>query len=189
MNRTRLNFLRSISFLTVLAGIASTTLLPVKAQTTPSPAATENQLLAPLLQQAAAAGSYTTLARALEAAGLSNQLQTNGGNYTILAPTDAAFASLPQGTLDRLLQPENRPLLQRLLAYHVIPQELTSDQFTTGAVDVLGGTVAVRVTPERIIINNGSVVQPNIQAQNGVVHGISQVLMPRELRDQITSLQ
>jgi uncharacterized surface protein with fasciclin (FAS1) repeats len=186
---TRYKLLRSLSLLTAWVGLSTAAMLPVKAQTAPSSGTTENQPLAPLLQQAASAGSYTTLARAVEAAGLANELQSGGGSYTILAPTDAAFASLPTGTVDRLLQPENRALLQRLLSYHVIPQELTSDQFSTGAVDVLGGTVAVRVTPERIIINNGSVIQPNIQAQNGVVHGISQVLMPQELREQIAALQ
>jgi uncharacterized surface protein with fasciclin (FAS1) repeats len=186
---TRHKLLQSLSLLTVLVGLSTAAMLPVKAQTAPSSGTTENQPLAPLLQQAASAGSYTTLARAVEAAGLTSELQASGGSYTILAPTDAAFASLPTGTVNRLLQPENRALLQRLLSYHVIPQELTSDQFSTGAVDVLGGTVAVRVTPERIIINNGSVVQPNIQAQNGVVHGISQVLMPQELREQIAALQ
>jgi uncharacterized surface protein with fasciclin (FAS1) repeats len=184
----RHTLLRSLPLLTVLVSLSAAATLPVNAQTTPDSGATENQPLVILLQQAASAGSYTTLARAIEAAGLTNELQSSGGNYTILAPTDAAFASLPTGSVDRLLQPENRALLQRLLSYHVIPQKLTSDQFSTGAVDVLGGTVAVRVTPERVIINSGSVVQPNIQAQNGVVHGISQVLMPRELRDQIAAL-
>lgn len=181
--------LQSLSVVTVLAGLSTATLLPVKAQTAPNAGATENQRLAPLLQQAAGAGSFTTLARAVEAAGLTNELQNLGGNYTILAPTDAAFANLPAGTLDRLLQPQNRALLRQVLSYHVIPQEVTANQFSTGTARVLGGGIAVRVTPERIIVNDGSVVQSDIQAENGVVHAINRVLMPRELREQLTSLQ
>lgn len=182
-------FLRSLSALAVLAGLSAATILPAQAQTNPQTGTTENQRLAPLLQQAAGAGSFTTLARAVEAAGLTNELQSRGGNYTILAPTDAAFAALPQGTLDRLLQPENRNLLRQVLAYHIIPQELTANDFSTGTTRVLGGGIAVRVTPERIIVNDGSVVQADIQAENGVVHAINRVLMPRELRDQLASLQ
>lgn len=184
MHTYRHKFLRSLSTLTVLAGLSAATLLPVKAQT----GATEKPRLAPLLQQASAAGSFTTLARAVEAAGVANELQSGGANYTILAPTDAAFASLPAGTLDRLLQPENRDLLRQVLSYHVIPQEVTSSQFSTGTTKVLGGGISVRVTPDRIIVNDGSVVQPNIQAQNGVVHAINRVLMSRELRAQLASL-
>jgi uncharacterized surface protein with fasciclin (FAS1) repeats len=79
--------------------------------------------------------------------------------------------------------------LGRILAYHVIPGELTSSQLRTGGVDTLAGGIAIRVTPERIIVNDGSVVQPNIQAANGVVHGINTVLMPRQLRQQVLNLR
>jgi uncharacterized surface protein with fasciclin (FAS1) repeats len=189
MQTYRKQALRSLFMLTAAAGITAASMLPVRAQTTPNPGATANQPLTSLLQQASGAGSFTTLARAVAAAGLTNELQNQSGNFTILAPTDAAFAALPQGALDRLLQPENRALLRQVLSYHVIPQEVGSSNFSTGSTRVLGGGIAVRVTPERIIVNDGSVVQPDIQAQNGVVHGISRVLMPRELREQIAALQ
>ncbi|MCU0552409.1 MAG: fasciclin domain-containing protein [Leptolyngbya sp. Prado105] len=188
------NLTRSLSIFAAIASVMVTTSLPTRAQTSPSPSpspasgTTENQRLTPLLQQAANSG-FSTLARLVAAAGVGNALQSQGGEYTILAPTDAAFAQLPTGTVDRLLRPENRDLLRRVLAYHVIPQAVTSDQLKTGGVSTLGGGVAVRVTPERIIINNGSVVQPDIQAQNGVVHAISQVLVPTTLRQQLLSLQ
>lgn len=186
MQTNQNKLLRSLSVFTAIAGLSTAAMLPAKAQT---PGATENQRLAPLLQQAAGTGSFTTLARAVAAAGLTNELQAQGGNFTILAPTDAAFASLPAGVVDRLLEPQNRDLLRRVLSYHVIPQEVTANDFTTGTTRVLGGGIAVRVTPERIIVNDGSVVQSNIQAQNGVVHAINRVLMPRELRDQLAALQ
>jgi uncharacterized surface protein with fasciclin (FAS1) repeats len=155
---------------------------PAGAQTT------RDQYLSDLLQQISATGSFTTLAQAVEASGLSSSLRSQGGEFTIFAPTDEAFAAIPQDKLQRLLQPENRALLQRVLAYHVVPGRVTSDQLQTGGLRTLGGGVAVRVTPERVVINNGSVLRPDIPAQNGVVHAISQVLMPQELRDQILAL-
>lgn len=161
---------------------------PTDTDPTPGAQNTGDRYLSELLQQVSDQGSFTTLARAVEASGLTNTLRNQGSNFTILAPTDDAFAALPQDKLQRLLQPENRTLLQRVLAYHVIPGEVTADQLQTGTLRTLGGGVAVRVTPERIIINNGSVLQPDIQAQNGVVHSISQVLMPEELRQQIMDL-
>lgn len=157
----------------------------------PSPADvlsdSENQAPTELLQQISEAGSFRTLSQAVEAAGLSDTLQ--GGRYTIFAPTDEAFAELPQGALEQLLRPENRALLQRVLAYHVIPTELTSNQLNTGGVDTLGGGIAVRVTPERIVVNDASVIRSDIQTENGVVHVVNHVLMPSDLRQQITSLQ
>lgn len=149
---------------------------------------TRDSQLSELLQQISQTGSFTTLSRAVEAAGLNDALGSQDGSFTILAPTDDAFAALPQDKLQRLLQPENRALLQRLLAYHVVPGAVTSSQIQTGNLRTLGGGVAVRVTSEGIVINNASVVQPDIQAENGVVHVISQVLMPEELRQQILDL-
>jgi uncharacterized surface protein with fasciclin (FAS1) repeats len=161
------------------------------ANTAPSPAdvlsTSEDQAPTELLRQISQAGSFKTLSQAVEAAGLSNTLQ--GGRYTIFAPTDEAFAELPQGALEQLLRPKNRGLLQQVLAYHVIPAELASGQLNTGGVNTLGGGIAVRVTPERIIVNNGSVIRPDIQTENGVVHVVNRVLMPSELRQQIISLQ
>jgi uncharacterized surface protein with fasciclin (FAS1) repeats len=149
----------------------------------------ENQSPTELLQQLSATGSFTTLAQAVEAAGLSDSLQGSDERYTIFAPTDEAFAELPQGVLEQLIRPENRALLQQVLSYHVVPTELTSDQLNTGGVDTFGGGIAVRVTPERIIVNNGSVIQSDIETQNGTVHVINRVLMPSALRQQLTSLQ
>lgn len=155
---------------------------------TPSPTAPTNQSLGELLQTASGAGSYQTLARIVSETGVGGTLRSQGGEFTILAPTDEAFARIPSATLERLLLPQNRALLGRILAYHVVPGEVTSSEFRTGGVQTLGGGIAVRVTPERIIVNDGSVVQPNIQASNGVVHGINTVLMPREIRNQLGRL-
>lgn len=151
-------------------------------------ATTNNQYLTDLLQQVSQVGSFNTLAQAVQAADLNGALRANGGRYTIFAPTDEAFAALPQGTVEKLLQPENKAILQQVLAYHVVPTTLTSSQLQTGGVDTLGGGIAVRVTPDRVIVNDGSVIRSDIQAANGVVHVVNRVLMPAELREQLNSL-
>jgi uncharacterized surface protein with fasciclin (FAS1) repeats len=159
-------------------------------QTPTVPPSAQNQPLTQVLQEVSnSSGSFRTLAQAVEAAGLSGALQERGGRYTVFAPTDEAFNALPAGTLDRLLQPENRELLRQVLAYHVVPEELSSDELTTGALPTLNGGLAVRVTPERVVINDGSVVRPDIQTANGIVHVVSRVLIPADLQQQLDNLQ
>ncbi len=156
----------------------------------PAPQAnTGNTGVTSLLQQASSAGTFNTLARAVQAAGVANAIPSTGGQFTIFAPTDEAFSALPAGTLEKLLQPENQALLRQVLAYHVVPGEVTSQELQTGVVDTLGGGIAVRVADGRIIVNDGSVIQPDIQAANGVIHVVNRVLLPEQLRQQITSLQ
>ncbi|KYC43530.1 fasciclin [Scytonema hofmannii PCC 7110] len=139
-----------------------------------------------LVELASTNQSFSTLAQAVEAAGLSNTLAS--GDYTVFAPTDEAFNnSLPQGAVEFLLRPENRTLLRQVLTYHVVPGEVTSNELATGSVTTLGGGVAVRVTPERVIVNDGSVVQPDIRANNGVIHAVNRVLLPQQLRQTIAS--
>lgn len=156
----------------------------------PAPqASTANQGVTSLLQQASSAGTFNTLARAVQAAGVANAIPSTGGQFTIFAPTDEAFAALPAGMLEKLLQPQNQALLRQVLAYHVVPGEVTSQELRTGVINTLGGGIAVRVSDGRIIVNDGSVVQPDIQASNGVIHVVNRVLLPEELRQQLTSLQ
>lgn len=155
-----------------------------------NPVNTGNQGLAELLGQAASAGTFSTLARAVQAAGVANAIPAAGNQqFTIFAPTDQAFAALPAGTLEKLLQPENQALLRQVLAYHVVPGEVTSGQLRTGVVNTLGGGVAVRVAEGQIIVNDASVIQPDIQASNGVIHVVNRVLLPEELRQRLISLQ
>lgn len=204
------NLTRSFSVFVGVIGLLALSSISVHAQISPdpsqSPAETEqpdntstpptavlsnseNQSPTELLQQVSQTGSFKTLAQAVEVAGLAGALQNSGGRYTIFAPTDEAFAELPQGTLERLLRPENRDLLRQVLSYHIVPNELASSQLSTGSVDTLGGGIAVRVTPDRIIVNDGSVIRSDIQTANGVVHAVNRVLMPSGLRQQIVSLQ
>lgn len=139
-----------------------------------------------IVEVAAGSESFDTLVQAIQAAGLEDTL-ASGGPYTVFAPTDEAFAELPNGTLEYLLRPENRGLLQQVLKYHVVPGEVTANEIRTGSVNALGGGLAVRVTEDRVIVNNGSVVQPNIQASNGVIHAVNRVLLPSGLRNTLIS--
>ncbi len=171
---------------TTPGAIPGTTTTPgVTPGTTTTPGAT-NEATGNILQVAASNQSFSTLATAVQAAGLEDTLAQ--GNYTIFAPTDQAFqASLPAGAVEFLLRPENRDLLRQVLTYHVVSGEVTSSELSTGPVKTLGGGVAVRVTPERVIVNNASVTQPNIQASNGVIHAVNRVLLPSQLRQTIAS--
>lgn len=139
-----------------------------------------------LVEVAVASNSFDTLVKAVQAAGLADTL-TNG-SYTVFAPTDQAFKdSLPEGALEFLLKPENKDLLRQVLSYHVVKGKVTSSELTTGTVDTLYGGVAVRVTPQRVIVNNASVTNANIAASNGVIHAVNRVLLPQQLRQTIAS--
>lgn len=129
---------------------------------------------------AASNNSFTTLTSALQATGLAESLQRRGP-FTVFAPTDQAFAALPEGTLDRLLQPENRETLTRILMYHLVRGEYSANELKNGrARTVEGRRLNVRVDRDnnQITVNDASVLQPDIQATNGVIHGIDQVLLP-----------
>ncbi|NDJ21467.1 fasciclin domain-containing protein [Nostoc sp. B(2019)] len=148
---------------------------------TPTPTgATTNQNFAELAKSAANQGQFQTLTRAVQAAGLTEQLAAQGPN-TVFAPTDAAFAALPKGTLDNLLQPANKQQLIRLLAYHVIPGRITSQQLTSGQVKTVEGTpVKITVNPANntVTVNDARVTQPDIPASNGIVHVVDKVILP-----------
>ena len=127
-----------------------------------------------------AAGRYGTFLKALEAAGLTTTLE-GAGPFTVFAPTDEAFAKLPAGTLDRLLKPENKPKLVALLNYHIAPVKVVSgplakmDELKTlngEEIDVDTGTDG------KIEMDDSKIIAPDLEAANGVVHGIDAVLQP-----------
>jgi len=134
-----------------------------------------------IVETAVSAGSFNTLAAALEAAGLVETLQGDGP-FTVFAPTDEAFAKLPEGTVEELLAPGNRDKLTAILTYHVVPGELMAadvvgaDQATT----VQGSPVRFRVTDGVAMIEGARIVQTDIQASNGVIHVIDSVILPPE---------
>jgi len=132
---------------------------------------------------AASNNSFTTLTTLLRTAGLADTLQ-QPGPYTVFAPTDQAFAALPAGTVEQLQQPENRELLVKILRYHVVPGSLTASQLTAGELKTAEDqpvNIKVNSANNQIAVNDAQVIQPNVQASNGVIHVINEVLIPPNL--------
>jgi uncharacterized surface protein with fasciclin (FAS1) repeats len=134
-----------------------------------------------IVETAVAAGSFTTLARALQAADLIQTLK-GAGPFTVFAPTDAAFAKLPAGTLESLLKPENKAKLQRILKYHVVSGAVSSADVVklTTAQAVSGDTIPISAGAGVVMIDKARVTTPDVRASNGVIHIIDAVILPRE---------
>ena len=122
---------------------------------------------------------FNTLVAAVQAADLVSTLQ-GPGPFTVFAPTDAAFAGLPTGTLDNLLLPENKATLEAILTYHVVPGAVTADQVVnlTTATTVQGEDLQISVENGDVFINGIAVRQTDVTASNGVIHIIDGVLLP-----------
>ena len=133
---------------------------------------------ADIVDTAAAAGSFTTLLAAAEAAGLVGALKGEGP-LTVFAPTDAAFAALPAGTVETLLEPENKDQLAAILKLHVISGKVKSADLAgkTLNAETLGGTVAIDGT-NGVKVNDATVTAADIKASNGIIHVIDKVLLP-----------
>jgi uncharacterized surface protein with fasciclin (FAS1) repeats len=141
------------------------------AQTTPAPSAN-------IVETAASAGRFETLTTLLKRARLVRALEGRGP-YTVFAPTDAAFARVPKGTLARLAR--NRAKLRSVLTYHVARGRLTAAKLTRRrSVTTLNGQrLAIRVRGDNVFVGGARVVTPNVAASNGVIHVINKVLIPR----------
>lgn len=113
----------------------------------------------------------------LQATGLANTL-TQQTQYTVFAPTNRAFEALPAGTLERLRQPENRRQLERLLSYHVIPERMTQTSQPSKVNTLIGAPVTLQLEQNQVQINGQAVAGTSIQAINGVIYPINQVLLP-----------
>jgi len=134
---------------------------------------------ADIVDTAIEAGSFNTLVAAVQAAGLVDTLKGDGP-FTVFAPTDEAFAALPEGTLDSLLKPENKDQLVAILTYHVVPGEVMSS-------DVAGKQLSVQTVEGSLVEVNGmsgvrideaQVIQANVKTDNGVIHIIDKVILP-----------
>jgi uncharacterized surface protein with fasciclin (FAS1) repeats len=132
-----------------------------------------------IVTTAVEAGSFKTLAAALEAAGLVETLQGKGP-FTVLAPTDAAFAKLPQGTVENLLKPENKQQLISVLTYHVLAGTVGSAEVVKlQAAETLNGQrIDIKVADGQVQVDQAHVVQTDIACSNGVIHVIDQVILP-----------
>ena len=134
-----------------------------------------------IVDTAVGAGSFKTLVAAVKAAGLVDTLKGEGP-FTVLAPTDEAFAKLPEGTVESLLKPENKEKLIAVLTYHVIPSKaLAADVVKLdgkGVKTVQGSMVKVGVSDSGVTVNDAKVVKTDIMTSNGVIHVIDAVLLP-----------
>lgn len=132
-----------------------------------------------VVQTAEAAGTFKTLVAAINAADLATTLKGTGP-FTVFAPTDQAFAKLPAGTVDTLLKPENKAMLQAVLTYHVVAGKVLAADVVklTSAKTVQGANVTITVAGGSVKVNDANVVQTDIEASNGVIHVIDTVLLP-----------
>jgi uncharacterized surface protein with fasciclin (FAS1) repeats len=135
-----------------------------------------------VVETAVAAGSFKTLARALDAAGLVATLK-GPGPFTVFAPTDEAFAKLPAGTLETLLKPENKEKLQRLLTFHVVSGKVMASDVVKlqSAKAVSGDTIMVKVRNGVVHVDDATVTKADVAASNGVIHVIDSVILPKGL--------
>ena len=134
---------------------------------------------ADIVDTAVSAGSFNTLVAAVQAAGLVDTLKGDGP-FTVFAPTDDAFAALPEGTVENLLKPENKEQLIAVLTYHVLPGKVMSGDVSGKMLSVetvQGSTVDVNGM-SGVSVDGANVISANIETTNGVIHVIDQVILP-----------
>ena len=158
--------MRAASFALILGVLASA--LPASAGSTKD-----------IVDTAVAAGTFNTLATALQAAGLAETLKGRGP-FTVFAPTDEAFSKLPAGTVESLLKPENKDKLKAILLYHVVSGDVTAAQVVKlpSAKTLNGQDLKIMVDDGTVMVNGAKVVKADVLASNGVIHVIDTVLIP-----------
>ncbi len=131
-----------------------------------------------IVDTAVSAGSFETLVAAVQAAELADTLKGEGP-FTVFAPTDEAFAALPEGTVADLLKPENKDQLVAVLTYHVVPGKVMSGDLSDDmtAATVQGGDITIDLD-SGVMVNDANVVQADIETSNGVIHVIDKVILP-----------
>jgi uncharacterized surface protein with fasciclin (FAS1) repeats len=161
-----------------VAGNVKTAASPAPNAASPAPMAAGKDIVA----IASGDAQFKTLTKALTAAGLVTTLQGKGP-FTVLAPTEAAFAALPKGTLENLMKPENKPKLTKILTYHVVPGSVLSTSLKSGDVkSVEGSSLKVVVSKGKVTVGGANVVKADMKASNGVIHVIDKVLMPPDVK-------
>lgn len=147
----------------------------------PEPTAMPEPELADIVDTAVADGRFTTLVAAVQAAGLVDALKGEGP-FTVFAPTDDAFAALPEGTVEELLKPENKQALTDILLYHVVEGKVMAADVTglESATTLLGKDIAIKVDMGNVYINDAKVIITDIETSNGVIHVIDAVILPSD---------
>jgi uncharacterized surface protein with fasciclin (FAS1) repeats len=131
-----------------------------------------------LVEIAAGSPDHTTLVAAVKAAGLAETL-SGPGPFTIFAPTNAAFAKLPAGTVETLLKPENKAQLVAILTYHVVPAKVLAAEVKSGAAPTVNGkTLTLTANGMGVMVNNAKVIATDLVGDNGVIHVIDTVILP-----------
>jgi uncharacterized surface protein with fasciclin (FAS1) repeats len=173
--------LLSMAAVALVVSACSSAASPTPAPATPAPATPEPSMaaeLADIVDTATSAGSFETLLAAATAAGLVDTLKGEGP-FTVFAPTDEAFAALPAGTVEGLL--EDPEALKQILLYHVVSGNVTAEQVVglTSADSVAGPAIKIAVVDGKVMLNDSAtVVTPDVMASNGVIHVIDQVILP-----------
>jgi uncharacterized surface protein with fasciclin (FAS1) repeats len=139
-----------------------------------------------IAQLAIADDRLSTLVEALKADNLVKTLQSKGP-FTVFAPTNEAFAALPEGTVESLLEPENKEILASLLSYHVVTNSLMAEDLTTGTnlISVQGEPLKIAITEQNTAVAGATVISPNIKASNGVVHVVNTVMIPPSMSKEV----
>ena len=132
-----------------------------------------------IVDTAVAAGSFDTLVAAVKAADLVSVLKSDGP-FTVFAPTDEAFAALPEGTVENLLKPENKAKLQAILKYHVVAGKVMAADAVElkSAETVEGSEVKINASKKGVMVDGANVVKTDIETSNGVIHVIDAVILP-----------
>ncbi|HHF3131533.1 TPA: fasciclin domain-containing protein [Vibrio diabolicus] len=148
-------------------------MLPVKAHE-------HGMMKADIVDVATENGSFNTLVAAVKAADLVDTLKGEGP-FTVFAPTDDAFAKLPDGTIDMLLMPENKDKLVSILTYHVVPGKVMAADVVKldKAATVQGQDVMIKTMGDKVMVNDANVMATDVKAKNGIIHVIDTVIMPK----------
>ena len=168
-----------ISFAAVAAVVASAASFSAHHEDDEQMHSDMSPAVADIVDTASAAGSFNTLVAAVQAAGLVETLKGDGP-FTVFAPTDEAFADLPEGTIESLLEPANQDQLVSILTYHVIPGRVMSADIAGKELmveSVQGSKIEVNAT-SGVKVDDATVVTADIETSNGVIHVIDKVMMP-----------
>ncbi len=188
-----------VSALFSVAGLGILAAAPALAEELRSTAAVANPVAVELAHQhmaqmgdtivdvAAGNDNFSTLVTAVQAADLVDTL-SGDGPFTVFAPTNDAFAALPGEVVEALLMPENQDLLTELLAYHVVPDTVTSSSLRGPRdLETLNGPVNISSTGDELFVNDAEIIIPDVEASNGVIHAIDTVLIPEGFVDKLTA--
>ena len=145
-----------------------------------SPAASTPAAAGTVVDVAAANPDFTTLVAAVKAAGLAETL-SGPGPFTVFAPANAAFEALPAGLVDKLLKPENKAVLAKILTYHVLASKVMAADVADGKVATVEGSTITLDTMNGVTVNGAKVVTADVAASNGVIHVIDTVLVPADV--------